>query len=129
MCRLARADCVVVPCCNGKMDQECQTLANKDDTVETSPNTYPRSAFISNLITRDEYFQVSRAADDENNYEAKCLIEYDRAAWARENGFEVSLLRMEPASCTPKHPRVILFFQGLMKQYTKTILKTNKVRT
>ena len=107
VCRLAMADCVVVPCCNGKMDKECRTLANKDDKgediVKTTLSTYPRSAFISNLITRDEYFQVSRAADDENNYEAKCLIEYDRAGWARENGFEVSLLRMEPVSCTPKH--------------------------
>ena len=64
---------------------------------------YPRSTFISSLITSDEYFQVSRAADDESNYEAKCLIEYDRAGWARDSGFEVSLLRMEPVSCTPKH--------------------------
>ena len=24
VCRLAKADCVVVPCCNGKMDQEFQ---------------------------------------------------------------------------------------------------------
>ena len=105
--RLARADCVVVPCCNGKMDKEYQTLSNKDDNneeiVESELNNYPRSAFISALISRDEYFQVSRAADDENNYEAKCLIEYDRARWARENGFEVSLQRMEPVSCTPKH--------------------------
>ena len=125
-CRLAKADCVVVPCCNGKMDQkECWKLPNKvdhkyiakdtaEDTKEDTINdttevtsckssAYPRSAFISSLLTVEEYFQVSRAADDENNYEAKCLIEYDRARWAREKGFEVSLLRMEPVSCTPKH--------------------------
>ena len=97
--RLAKADCVVVPCCNGKIGK------HKDDEDEENAklNNYPRSAFISSLITRVEYLQVSRAADDENNYEAKCLIEYDRARWARENGYDVSLLRMEPVEATPKH--------------------------
>ena len=115
VCRLARADCVVVPCCNGKMDSECpgahhqveKQLSNNhdndEDIIKTKLSNYPRSAFISNLMTPEEYFRVSRAADDENNYEAKCLIEYDRARWAGENGFEVSLFRMEPVSCTPKH--------------------------
>jgi len=97
--RLAKADCVVVPCCNGKIGKD------KDDKAEENAklNNYPRSVFISSLITRAEYLQVSRAADDENNYEAKCLIEYDRARWARENGYEVALLRMEPVQATPKH--------------------------
>ena len=92
--------------------QESQSLANSEETVETEVGAYPRSTFISSLITHDEYFQVSRAADDESNYEAKCLIEYDRAGWARESGFEVSLLRMEPASCTPKHHVLYCSYKG-----------------
>ena len=92
--------------------QEGQKLANCEETVETEECAYPRSTLLSSLITRDEYFQVSRAADDESNYEAKCLIEYDRAGWARESGFEVSLLRMEPASCTPKHHVLYCSFKG-----------------
>ena len=55
---------------------------------------------------------MSKAADDKNNYEAKCLIEYDRAIWAKERGFEVSLLRMEPGFCTPKHHVLYCSFKG-----------------
>ena len=105
---MARADCMVVPCCNGKMDKEFKILANSDNTTEEDIETvtikkYPRSLLVSGLISRAEYFCLSKAADDENNYEAKCVIEYDRAAWARENNFLVTLLRMEPVSATPKH--------------------------
>ena len=92
--------------------QEGQKLANCEETVETEECAYPRSTLISSLITRDEYFQVSRAADDESNYEAKCLIEYDRAGWARESGFEVSLLWSEPASCTSKHHVLYCSYEG-----------------
>ena len=106
--KMAKADCMVVPCCNGKMDKEFEILANSDNTTEedietVTINKYPRSLLVSGLISRAEYFCLSKAADDENNYEAKCVIEYDRAAWARENNFLVTLLRMEPVSATPKH--------------------------
>jgi len=106
--RMAMADCVVVPCCNGKMDKEYEILANNkepsEENIETANVTkYPRSAQVSGLISRDEYFLLSRAADDDDNYDAKCVIEYDRAAWAREHYDQVSLLRMEPVSSTPKH--------------------------
>ena len=92
--------------------QESQTLANSEETVETEVCAYPRSTFISSLISREEYFQVSRAADDESNYEAKCLIECNRARGVVESGFEVSLLRTEPASCTPKHLVLYCSFKG-----------------
>eukprot|EP00092_Neocalanus_flemingeri_P016775 GFUD01018144.1.p1 GENE.GFUD01018144.1~~GFUD01018144.1.p1 ORF type:complete len:456 (+),score=139.56 GFUD01018144.1:58-1368(+) len=111
VCRLARADCVVVPCCNGKIGKDYHKLVDNEDIKEeglekeivTELQFYPRSDFISSHISRAEYFQLSRAADDENNYEAKCAIEFDRARWAQENGFAVSLLRMMPLSATPKH--------------------------
>jgi len=105
-CRMASAECVVVPCCNGKMGKENHEVeedVEREEELDTVLYSYPRSSFISSLISREEYLQVSRAADDENNYEAKCTIEYDRARWAEENGFSVSLLRMEPVEATPKH--------------------------
>ena len=118
VCRMAGADCVVVPCCNGKMGKDYGQLVDKEleeeDDLEkeivTELLNYPRSTFLSSLISRDEYFHLSRAADDENNYEAKCVIEYDRARWAKENGYDVSLLRMEPVSATPKHHVVYCSF-------------------
>lgn len=98
-CKIATADCIVVPCCNGKMDKNYADLA-QDHRIY---NNYPRSAFLSSLVSVEEYFQLSRAADDLNNYEAKCAVEFDRAKWAEENGFAVSLLRMEPSTASPKH--------------------------
>jgi len=93
-CRLAKADCIIVPCCNGKINQEL---------VADSEETYPRSAFISSIISESEYFLISRAADDESNYEAKCMVECDRACWAEENNFKVTRMRMEPITASPKH--------------------------
>ena len=48
-----------------------------------------------------EYFQVSKAADDKNNYEAKCLIEYDRAIWAKERGLRCPCSGWSPGLALP----------------------------
>jgi SAM-dependent methyltransferase len=91
---LARgADCIVCPCCNGAMTSKT-----------THGYEYPRSTFVRSLMAQEEYLgQLSRAADDLRHYEAKCLIEYDRALWARDNGFNVELFKLTPEECTPKH--------------------------
>jgi SAM-dependent methyltransferase len=87
------ADCIVCPCCNGAMTSKT-----------TCGYEYPRSQYIRKIMNQDEYLgQLTRAADDRENYEAKCLIEYDRALWATENGFDVSLFKLTPKLCTPKH--------------------------
>jgi len=87
------ADCIVCPCCNGAMTSKT-----------TCGYKYPRSAFLGKLINQDEYLSLlSRAADDLGSYEAKCLIEYDRALWAYENGYDVQLLKLSPKESTPKH--------------------------
>jgi len=56
-------------------------------------------------MSQDEYLgQLSKRADDLGHYPAKCLIEYDRALWAKENGFQgVDLLKLSPLESTPKH--------------------------
>ena len=95
---MCKADCVVCPCCNGKMS------ASVIDKNHDSHITYPRSIHFKELLTEEEYFIISRAADDENNYLAKCLIEFDRAKWAAEKGYaDVHMLKMDPPIASPKH--------------------------
>jgi 2-polyprenyl-3-methyl-5-hydroxy-6-metoxy-1,4-benzoquinol methylase len=91
--RFRGADCIVCPCCNGAMTSET-----------TCGYEYPRSSYVRKLINQDEYLSLlSRAADDLGSYEAKCFIEYDRALWANENGYNVKLLKLSPEESTPKH--------------------------
>ena len=59
-------------------------------------------------MNQDEYLSMSKAAEDSGIYEAKCLIEYDRALWAIENGYHAQLLKMSPEDCTPKHHVIYL---------------------
>lgn len=86
------ADCIVCPCCNGAMTAKT-----------TCGYKYPRSSYIEKFMNQEEYLSMSKAAEDSGIYEAKCLIEYDRALWAKENGYNVQLLKMSPQECTPKH--------------------------
>lgn len=119
ICRINKSDCIVCPCCNGKMGNDVKDSAsahldeNDKNYIETTPSddnkpsflSYPRSKWLTKCISEYEYLlYVSRAADDQNNYLAKCLIEYDRSQWAGENGFSsVHLFKMNPTSATPKH--------------------------
>lgn len=93
-CMYQGADCIVCPCCNGGMTSKA-----------TGGFSYPRSSFLQQCMTQEEYLsQLSRHADNAQNYAAKCWIEYDRALWAKEMGAkDVELWKMEPLTCTPKH--------------------------
>ena len=93
--RRALCDCLVVPCCNGK--------------ILSSQEKYPRSSLVSGLITEEDYSSLSSAADDLSLYSAKCLVEFDRGKWAEENGARVEYLRLEPVSASPKH--LVLYCQ------------------
>lgn len=107
LCWRRGAGCIVCPCCNGRMTNE-----------STGGYKYPRSQLLRKYLSEDEYLlQLSRSADDLGNYSAKCLVELDRALWAREtveHGDEpsdrprarfsdVRLLRLDPMDCSPKH--------------------------
>lgn len=100
------ADCIVCPCCNGAMTSKT-----------TCGYKYPRSSYIEKFMNQDEYLSMSKAAEDNGIYEAKCLIEYDRALWAKENGYDVQLLKMSPEECTPKHH--VLYLTKQKKEVTK----------
>ena len=93
--RRALCDCLVVPCCNGK--------------ILSSQENYPRSSLVSGLITEEEYSSLSSAADDLSLYSAKCLVEFDRGKWAEESGARVEYLRLEPVTASPKH--LVLYCQ------------------
>lgn len=94
LCLKRGATCIVCPCCNGAMTSKT-----------TSGYQYPRSSSFREIMNQDEYLgQLSKSADDLGNYEAKCLIEYDRVLWAQESGFrEVSMWKLNPTESTPKH--------------------------
>lgn len=94
LCQVHQADCIVCPCCNGGMVPK-----------STGGYLYPRSTFMRQCVTEEEYLQqLSKSADDLQNYAAKCYVEYDRALWAQEHGFQkVELWKMTPLECSPKH--------------------------
>lgn len=92
-CLFHGADCIVCPCCNGGMTAKA-----------TGGFNYPRSDFLQKCMTQEEYLsQLSRNADNAQNYAAKCWIEYDRALWAAQHGMKVELWKLTPTTCTPKH--------------------------
>ena len=111
--RQCSCDCLVVPCCNGKISQD--------------QGQYPLSSDLSSVMTSSEYTLVSRMADNLSNYAAKCMVEWDRycktifaliiihmflscnffpcfrAKWAEEQGASVNYFKMSPVTATPKH--------------------------
>jgi SAM-dependent methyltransferase len=120
ICLQRRADCIVCPCCNGgivaidgialrrREEKEEETEKTEKEEKRSTYYEYPRSLFLRRCMSQDEYLhQLSRSADHNHqggNYAAKCLVEYDRAEWAKEHGFrEVELWKMTPVECTPKH--------------------------
>ena len=116
ICLNCNADCVVCPCCNGKIarfiekgpglvekTKENSAKFPADDICDKLSYKYPRSNVFQGKIDQEEYCIISKAADDEFNYLAKCYIELDRGFWALEQGFEVTLLRMNPLISSPKH--------------------------
>ena len=101
LCRQCEVDCIVCPCCNGKLGATIDT--GKKDGGDETRFTYPRSGVFRSLISENEYALLSKAADDEFNYLAKCCIELDRGYVALEQGYEVTLLSMDPLIASPKH--------------------------
>jgi hypothetical protein len=140
LCARRGAACIVAPCCNGKMGCFDEALGeggarltkrsfvghlNPWNQRDADHFRYPRSRALAGshssdasngstggLVSREEYLSVlCPAADNGGHYGVKCLIELDRALWAREeynrrhwrHGFRVRLLKLAPKSCTPKH--------------------------
>ena len=83
--------------------RKSNTDDNTHDKSEDLIYSYPRSKFFQANINEKEYCLISKAADDEFNYVAKCCIELDRAFWASDQGFEVTIMKMNPVVSSPKH--------------------------
>jgi len=114
LCADMCAECIVCPCCNGRVGHGAVTGAVVDSNdvvaaegVNRQGVHYPRSALLREYMSEEDYTEsLARWADDQAGaYSAKCLVEYDRALWARECGAfgSVQLLKLSPADCSPKH--------------------------
>lgn len=119
LCRYAGASCLLCPCCNGKMSADSLREQTTVDIKKTDADTrndgkirhpfyaYPRSEFFRDIFSESEFLDyISRFADDGDNYVAKCLVELDRALWAKTciSGFKhTSVGKLFPETCTPKH--------------------------
>ncbi|XP_074650965.1 glutathione S-transferase C-terminal domain-containing protein-like [Tubulanus polymorphus] len=102
-CRKNKASFVICPCCYGGI--------KKVGNIE-----YPRSDTVKNAgIKQDELIVLGHVADqtqvDIPQYELgeKCmgLIDTDRALFAEENNYAVSLCKLKPTTCTTKNNLLI----------------------
>lgn len=124
----------ISPCCIGKValpQVQSQTQHQKSfakfpplpplspimnqSTAPANPIRYPRSVWLQNQITLDEYHLLAAAADtggprnDDNDEKrwrrgrmAKQIVEMDRLQWAREYGYYTRMLelpRIGPVYC------------------------------
>lgn len=99
LCVNAGASFVICPCCYGSIHK-------------THLLTYPRSKlFKKSNLTYKEYLTLGHAADqtefnialEEQGRHCMNLVDSDRAAYAKEFGYKVSLCSLQPLSCTPKN--------------------------
>eukprot|EP00928_Gymnodinium_smaydae_P040742 TRINITY_DN27603_c0_g1_i2.p1 TRINITY_DN27603_c0_g1~~TRINITY_DN27603_c0_g1_i2.p1 ORF type:complete len:309 (+),score=24.05 TRINITY_DN27603_c0_g1_i2:99-1025(+) len=126
LCKMRSASCIVCPCCNGKVRRENAPSEAWEQTTGVGLEddhssmaswrkdfVYPRSPHLSRYIDRDAYLNVVCPAADNNDHDdgaytssfrgAKCLIELDRALYAKHWYEEVQVAQLVPASCTPKN--------------------------
>lgn len=105
-CLANEASYVMAPCCVGK--------------VKHSSLGYPRSDRVQELVSREEYKVLAKAADfghdtdalalnciNEKRRLSKTFVELDRNLRAIENGYTTRLLKMIPASATPKNDIIL----------------------
>ncbi|GFR66451.1 glutathione S-transferase C-terminal domain-containing protein [Elysia marginata] len=99
LCLNVGASFVICPCCYGSIHK-------------THLLTYPRSKqFQGSDITYKEFLTLGHAADqtefnialEGQGRECMDLVDSDRAAYAKELGYEVTLCSLQPMSCTPKN--------------------------
>ncbi|XP_060519883.1 glutathione S-transferase C-terminal domain-containing protein homolog [Cylas formicarius] len=109
MCIRNKADFLCCPCCYGGIKQ-CHEL------------TYPRSAAYQELFSGREYsyFDLAHAADQthdkdnaktEQGYRCMDIIDTDRKLHAESCGYEVSLGKLQPPSCTNKNNLLVGTFR------------------
>ena len=96
-CRASRAAFVLCPCCYGNLALDM-------------PVSYPRSRlFCLRGITSNDHSVLARLADHvtATGRSAMATVDLDRAAVALEDGYRVTLTKLKPDSCSPKHDLLI----------------------
>jgi hypothetical protein len=90
--------------------------------IKNSELIYPRSSYLSQMLTREEYNVLARTADwttwDFENEKAKagklCMgyVSFDRNLLAEETGYETYLFTTNPRESTPKNDIICGFPKG-----------------
>lgn len=101
-CLKANAKFVLTPCCYGSLH-------------ETDRFVYPRSKMFRRL-SLDQYMCIGHASDQthddqhpltERGERCMAVIDSDRGHLAKEHGYEVTLTKLYPPTCTPKNNLLI----------------------
>ena len=96
-CLSNRASFVLCPCCYGNLALEL-------------PVQYPQSRlYRERSILSPDFAHLARGADHVTAIGRLCMaaVDLDRIARANEEGYRVSLKKLKPDSCTPKHDLII----------------------
>ena len=96
-CRASRAAFVLCPCCYGNLALDM-------------PVSYPRSRlFCQRGITSNDHSVLARLADHvtATGRSAMATVDLDRCCCALEDGYRVTLTKLKPDSCSPKHDLLI----------------------
>jgi len=123
-CLLHKAAFLVTPCCLGKIkfDVNSHLSADEGDAAADESLIYPRSAWLRDHLSPDEYLEITRLGDNagavadaevaedgksEKTWQlclkGKALLDADRLELAREHGYETELGRLGSKSeCGPK---------------------------
>ncbi|CAL1532458.1 unnamed protein product [Lymnaea stagnalis] len=99
LCLNSFASFVICPCCYGSIQK-------------THLLSYPRSqVFIKANLTYKEFLTLGHAADqtelnivmEDQGHQCMNLVDTDRAEYAKEMNYNVTLCALHPLSCTPKN--------------------------
>jgi hypothetical protein len=104
-CLSSRASYVLMPCCVGK--------------IKLSALKYPRSQTLADILTRQEYQVLAKAADfghvvqqdtskvNKRRRKCKTILESDRNMYAQEAQYKTEMFVMYPHDATPKNDILI----------------------
>lgn len=99
-CLLQRAAFIVCPCCYGSLQDNHKV-------------NYPQSKCLKELaITDQDFFVLGHCADQvhkllykksEQGERCMAIVDFDRCLRAKEIGYNISLAKLVPPSCTPRN--------------------------
>lgn len=107
-CLVERAAFVLCPCCYGN-------LAHPDLPIQ-----YPQSQlYLTRGVSATDFSALARMADHltDAGRLSMAAVDLDRVARAAQDGYRVTLQKLKPDSCSPKHDLLV----GIPSKQTRTI--------